>query len=395
MGSQFASTGSRSPGSLNRALQPKTLEHDGFELKGSCFRRKILAHACRASIAFLASLSASLPVRSKAAEDSSWAIRDKSEWQAFVARFVTPDGRVVDTGNGGVSHSESQGWGMFFAVVYNDPETFDRISAWTTRTLQREKDSLHSWRYVPGSNPPVADKNNATDGDLFIALALARASVRWGRPDHARAAADIAHDVLRILVGKVAGLTILLPGATGFIGKENVVVNPSYYVFPALPELAKLAPSPAWEKIRADGLELITRGRFGRWKLPPDWLAISRKDGSLAPAPNWPPRFSFDAIRVPLYLAWAQQLLPPVKEAFTDFWSSSPRIPAWVDLLTNEVAPYPGPPGFDAVAQLAQRDVQASPSGMHFPSVGSAPDYYSAALTLLARIAWAESGPPT
>ena len=38
------------------------------------------------------------------------------EWRAYLAKFVTPDGRVVDNANGGVSHSEGQGYGLLFAL---------------------------------------------------------------------------------------------------------------------------------------------------------------------------------------------------------------------------------------------------------------------------------------
>ena len=37
---------------------------------------------------------------------------DQAEWLAFRNRFIAPEGRVVDTGNGGVSHSEGQGYAM-------------------------------------------------------------------------------------------------------------------------------------------------------------------------------------------------------------------------------------------------------------------------------------------
>ena len=136
---------------------------------------------------------------------------DKADWSAFLTRFVAPDGRVVDTGNGGISHSEGQGWGMFFAVIHDDRDAFERIAGWTARTLRREKDALHAWRYVPSDDPPVRDTNSATDADLFIALALARAARQWGRPDDAHAATAIAKDVLRHLVRRVAGRTVDLP----------------------------------------------------------------------------------------------------------------------------------------------------------------------------------------
>ena len=44
----------------------------------------------------------------------------KDAWRAYKARFVTAQGRVVDTANGLVSHSEGQGYGMLLAVAADD-----------------------------------------------------------------------------------------------------------------------------------------------------------------------------------------------------------------------------------------------------------------------------------
>jgi len=312
---------------------------------------------------------------------------DRREWQIFKRRFVSAEGRVVDTGNNCISHTEGQGWGMFFAVAFDDRETFDRLYAWTQRTLCRADDHLHCWKYDPASPEPVGDQNNATDGDLFIAWALWRAAGRWRNPAHAEAARAIARDVLTLLVRNTGDRTVLLPGAAGFENAGSVEVNPSYYCFKALAELSDAVPSPIWDKLRADGLRLIAEGRFGQWQLPPDWLRVARGTGQLSPAPNRPARFSYDAIRVPLYLAWAGESLP----AFTTYWrDTSPSTPAWVDLHTGATAPYVAPPGMVAVAKVATAVANTTlPSA--FPSIHTSPDYYSSALICLSRLAWHES----
>jgi len=332
-------------------------------------------------------------MQARTANSRSSHLLDQSEWTAFKARFVAPDGRVIDTGNGGVSHTEGQGCGMLFAVVFDDQKTFDWISDWTARTLRRSRDSLHAWRYVPSAENKVEDTNNATDGDLLIALALTRAAQRWRRPDCALAAAAITRDILRLLVRNVVGRTVLLPGANGFVTDQTVVVNPSYYVFPALTELARWGKaSPLWAKVTSDGLSLIKTARFGRWKLPPDWLAISRLDGAVTPAPAWPARFSYDAVRVPLYLTWSRIMPQALENAFLAYWGSGPlaSIPAWVDLTTGLPAPYPAPLGMQAVAQLVRRATRAASKTEPMPTVSAAADYYSAILVMLARIAAAE-----
>ncbi len=41
-------------------------------------------------------------------------------WERYKARFMMPDGRIIDTANGNVSHTEGQGFAMLLAVANND-----------------------------------------------------------------------------------------------------------------------------------------------------------------------------------------------------------------------------------------------------------------------------------
>ena len=324
--------------------------------------------------------------RSSQAHDLSQGLDD---WTSFKRRFVSDDGRVLDTGNKDISHSEGQGWGLFAAVFFQDVATFDRLLSWTTRKLRRPHDALHVWRYTPGAQNPVQDSNNATDGDLFIAVALARAAAQWNRPELKSRAQAIARDILRLLVRQLGTRTVLLPGASGFESRNGVTLNPSYYVFPFFAELSRLVPSPLWHRLQRDGLELLSTGRYGQWMLPPDWIAVSTKGDVLAPAQGWPPRFSYDAIRIPLFLSWSRLDLPPLADAFGRYWNSFVQPPAWVDLTTGQVASYIAPRGMRDVAAFA--NIQQSPNLDRY-TVDDAEDYYSAGLILLTQIARKEIG---
>ena len=59
-----------------------------------------------------------------------------AEWEAFNARFVTEDGRVRDTANGGISHSEGQAYALLVTASLGLREDFDRIWDWTRTHLQ-------------------------------------------------------------------------------------------------------------------------------------------------------------------------------------------------------------------------------------------------------------------
>lgn len=314
-----------------------------------------------------------------------------TEWERFRDRFLTADGRVVDTGNGGISHSEGQGWTMLFAASFGDRAAFHLVHDWTRRILARPSDALFSWRYSPDRRPPVDDPNNATDGDLYIAWALARAGQRWGDPALTAAAAAIGRDLLRLLTREIGGRLVLLPGAAGFEDERRIVLNPSYFVFPAFAALDRVAPDPRWRRLHKDGLILLRQARFGKWGLPPDWLAIHRADGRMAPAEGWPSRFSFDAVRVPLLLAWAGHGTEPAVLGALRFWKdpAHPVPPAWTDLRTDGLAEYPASGGVRAIADFIA-DVVAARTGTNLPALAPEDDYYSAALKLLTAAARTE-----
>jgi endoglucanase len=322
------------------------------------------------------------------AEDASPA----AEWLKYRDRFVADDGRVRDTGNKDVSHTEGQGWAMLFAESYDDRASFDRIWNWTRDTLQRPDGALFSWRWDPSNKNPIADKNNATDGDLLIAWALARAARRWHAPGYAAAARRIVVEIRKKLITRVGGRLVLLPGADGFTQQDGTVtVNPSYYVYPALEEFPRLDGSAQWSRLRRDGLGLLAKARFGRWKLTPDWISVD-KAGAVAPAPNLPPRFGFDAIRIPLYLIWGRAATTQRLVAVIKFWSefTDKPEPAWVDVTNDAMAPFPAPSGFQAIIDLTRSSFYGKL--LPLPQIEDKDDYYSASLILLAGLARRAAG---
>lgn len=304
---------------------------------------------------------------------------DSALWQQYRAAFIAPDRRVLDTGNNGVSHSEGQGFAMLLALAANDRETFDALYSWTERTLKTTDSGLYAWRFDPSQTPQVSDPNNATDGDILIAWALLMASEKWDNPDYARRSQTLRAAILREVVTVHAGKRILLPGRIGFNDAENgtVVFNLSYYVWPALDQFARF--EPMWNDIISDGLALTAGSRFGSWQLPSDWIQIDA-EGLVSPAAGRPPRFGYDAIRVPLYLAWSKRSAD--LENYRRYWSETEQSdgwPAWVDVVTGEFAPYRASVGAGAVASLVL--------GRNIIQPQKDIDYYSNSLMMLSLIA--------
>lgn len=314
-----------------------------------------------------------------------------SAWGAFAARNLRADGRVVDDSNGGISHSEGQGFALLCAEAAGDQDRFARMLAWTRRHLTRRQDALFAWKFHPDRG--LEDANNATDGDIMIAWALLRAGAAWQEPLYMDAGTAIARDILRLLLRDVGGEVVLLPAAHGFEQRDHIVVNPSYYVFPALADLARAVPDPVWLRVAADGLSLLRRARFGRWGLSADWVALPRDGGRPRPAQGWPPRFSYDAVRVPLYLHWAGLAEEPAAQAAARFWwdPAHRRLPAWADLGTDGLSPYPASVGVRAIAHLACPEQGLRCNVPPTAGVSEPENYYSGVLALLARLASRES----
>lgn len=356
------------------AEKPWMPAHRSDRSLSTCSRRGLLA-----GVAGFAAGSVTSPAGARA--DVSFS----SLWQEFRRRFVASDGRVVDTGNGGVSHSESQGYGLIFAARANDAETFRRIRAFAREALQVRSDRLHAWRYDPRRATPVTDRNNATDGDVAIAWGLLKGALRWHDAELAMEAQAILRDLFRITGREVGERYLLLPGAFGFEGRDHIIQNPSYAMFPAWGELRHLLPTLPWQRLERDALAMLAEGLFGVRALPPDWLQIAMTGRRLALPDRWPKRFSYDAIRIPLFLAWAGHWEHPALRSVVAHWrrSAPQATPAWVELPTDRLAEYRASPGMLAVRALAMRE----PGRLASTSAESGDDYYSSSLRLLARLA--------
>ena len=234
-------------------------------------------------------------------------LKNLEVWAAYKARFITDRGRVVDTANGMISHSEGQGYGMLLAVAAKDRVAFERIWGWTRANLLVRDDQLLAWRWEPNNRPAVADMNNATDGDVLIAWALAEAGDFWNDQAYRIAGRRIAVEVGRkTIINKTKFGSLMLPAVQGFSGEDRPdgpVVNLSYWVFPAFSRLQLVAPEIDWSGISQTGLDLVKASRFGVAGLPTEW--VSAKNGTVKPAENFPQVFSYNSIRIPLYMAWA------------------------------------------------------------------------------------------
>ncbi|MCC2095479.1 MAG: cellulase [Hyphomicrobiales bacterium] len=317
------------------------------------------------------------------------ALKSVELWERYKARFITGQGRVIDSANGLISHSEGQGYGMLLAVAANDRNAFDRIWKWTRANLMVRNDQLIAWRWEPHKRPAVADMNNATDGDILVAWALTEAAELWGELSYRVAARRIAVEVGRklVLFKKKPG-HIVLPALDGFAEEDRSdgpIVNLSYYVYPAFARLPIVVPEYGWSGLSQAGLDFLRVARFGKARLPVEW--ISAKNGEVKPAAGFPAQFSYNSIRIPLYMAWAGIGDWVHYEPFFQWMTAGKGQLKIVDVNTGKSSAGFQDPGFAAVGDLLKCLLPKGKVPARFATVTSRQHYYPATLHLLAIVA--------
>ncbi len=305
-------------------------------------------------------------------------------WQAYASRFLDPTGRIVDDANGSISHSEGQGYGLLLALAADDRASFERIWSFTQTQMLLRSDGLSAWSWRL-AEPHVPDINNASDGDLLIAYALATAGTAWQVPRYTAAATALAEALGKTSIITADGATLLLPGVDGFTADaraDGPVVNLSYWVFEAMPVMQRLAPSAEWQTLARSGLNLLAAARFGRSQLPSDWISLHGK--APVPALGFDPVFGYNAIRIPLYLIRAGVTDPAWLDPFVVAWrGAQTRGLPLINVVTDQVAATLSEPGYrmlPALLACVQNGTKIPPDLQLFTPT----HYYPSTLYLLA-----------
>ena len=180
---------------------------------------------------------------------------------------------------------------------------------------------------------------------------------------------------------------ILLPALDGFSAEHRAdgpVVNLSYYVFPAFSRLPIVVPEYDWSGLSQAGLDFLKVARFGEAQLPVEW--ISAKDGVVKPATGFAAKFSYNSIRIPLYMAWAGIGDRIHYDPFLR-WAGGKGNLKVVDATTGKGGRGFEDPGFSAVGDLLKCLLPKGKAPRRFATVQANQHYYPATLHLMAIVA--------
>ena len=302
-------------------------------------------------------------------------------WDEYKSRFLNSDGAIIDTGNNKMSHSEGQSYGLIFSLYFDDKESFEKILNWTDANLFNEEKGLYSWAYKRNEKNPVADKNNATDGDFMICWALIEAGKKWNNVEYIRKGEKLASTIMNTLIVEFAKTMVVLPGLKTFLDKNSVIINPSYYIWPAFSGLFRHTYMKKWQKIENDGKKIITSVKDTKEKITPDWLKMNLS-GEVEVSEKWPARSSYDAIRVPLYLFWENENAPEL-QVWRDYFKAFPadKTPAYTDVISGEKAGYMMTSGLLNVRNLVMGQ------RIDEPVLTEKDDYFNCSLSILSYLA--------
>jgi endo-1,4-beta-D-glucanase Y len=314
----------------------------------------LLRHGCHILAALCCCLGTAQATADELACPANW-----PAWQSFKAGFVSNGGRVVD-GNTPRKQtvSEGQAYALFFALVANDRETFDKILQWTENNMADGDLTSHLPAWLWGRNDDgnwgVLDNNPASDADLWMVYALGEAGRLWDERRFVALSSLLASRILREETADIPGLgPTLLPAPRGFqTGEKSWRLNPSYLPMQLMDWLSSRSSDPVWQRISESSLRILVESAPHGFS--PDWTVYEgdkgfRVDGT----EDGKGAGGYNAIRV--YL-WAGMLAPdsPARpRLLTTFAPMSHFVtlhgypPKSVNVITGE-ADDPGPSGFSA-----------------------------------------------
>ncbi|WP_353253068.1 cellulose synthase complex periplasmic endoglucanase BcsZ [Salinisphaera sp. PC39] len=286
-------------------------------------------------------------------------------WERFAERMMQTDGRIVDCSVDDCrSTSESQSYGLFFALVANDRQRFDTILKWTVDNLAQGDmyRTLPAWLWGEREDGTwgVIDDNSATDSDLWIAYVLLEAARLWHEPRYAELGRAVADNVVaEAMVDLPDGGPIVLPAPKGFHLQPGVWrFNPSYIPPFLMRGLSWHDPEGPWRFVAATHQKLLDAA--SPEEFAPDWYIYDREQGVRADTVKGPIG-SYDAIRVYLWSGMSSGAYAPNRAigGMERALRRHEHPPERVNVLTGETYGV-GPVGFSAalLPYLARRNAR-------------------------------------
>ena len=224
---------------------------------------------------------------------------------AFLDTYMTAEGRIQRSDQGGDTVGEGQAYGLLMAAALQDERRFERIWQWTRRYVTRP-DGLMVFRWADGR---VQDPQPASDADLDAVRALLIGACRFERPEQRAAAERIGRALLRRQTAHAPGGPVLLAGPWA-VAQGRLTINPSYLDPTTLTALNGEFGDRRYTAVADKGRRSVAS--VSR-PLPPDWAVVDATTGQARPvdgasSAGGDGRFGWDAPRTLVRLATDPEL---------------------------------------------------------------------------------------
>ncbi|MBN2193570.1 MAG: hypothetical protein JW751_12205, partial [Polyangiaceae bacterium] len=235
-----------------------------------------------------------------------------SAWESAYVVDCTSDGRGKRvSGCGADTCSEAMGYGMLIAVNMERPDLFDDFWTFVQAHIPVSASGndlagryLLPWS-IGGCTGEASDFNNATDGDLDIAMALIQAEARWPGNGYLEGALLVIRDILAYNTDVYQDRRVLLAGditrQPASNGNYPSYFAPGYYRVFAQALEASGAPDGGdlagqYRELAADTYELFIRYQGAMTnKL---WPEFAKLDGTINDQ-----SYGYNACRTPWRIA--------------------------------------------------------------------------------------------
>lgn len=245
----------------------------------------------------------------KACTDDDW-----PPWRQAKSALITAEGRVIDESDPRrITTSEGQSYGLFMALVHNEPALFRKLLHWTETRLANGDlgQQLPAWLWGRSDKGTwdVLDSNSASDSDLWIAYSLLEAGRLWNEVGYTLLANQLLMRIAQSEITTLEGLgAVLLPGQHGFRHDSHTRLNPSYLPPQVVKRIADHIRKPPWTDLADNAPDFLLQS--SPTGIAPDWVTWT--NGRFEAASDIEKQGSYDAIRV--YL-WIGMLNDQAKEA--------------------------------------------------------------------------------
>ncbi|HEY3500840.1 MAG TPA: glycosyl hydrolase family 8 [Polyangiaceae bacterium] len=255
----------------------------------------------------------------------------RAAFQRWKTELVTADGagenlRVRRPNNeGDTTVSEGIGYGMIFAVVFDEQDMFDKF--WKYSQGRLNQNGLMNWKVDPSGNVPMDGGGAATDADEDMAWALLLADKKWGGSGSlGMPYIDVAKGQIQKIwdheVDHGRGELLLAGDSWGTV----VTHNPSYFAPNQYRWFAQVTGQMGWNTVIDKNYAVLMstlKSEFGNQDngLVPAW---TDPDGRpMAPFNGAPTHYQYDSARIPFRIA----------QDYCDF--GEPRAKEYLDKISN------------------------------------------------------------